>query len=216
MTTTDILRIPQRTIALLTIFAAVCFFVLFRDRGIGGLDFWYSMAMINLVLAGLAAVTDHEFMACLKNEQNVTRHLLLGIVSAAVLYAFFFAGDIAAKLIIPSAAENISAVYSLKTQASLARIILLITLVIGPGEELFWRIFLQRNLALHFGKANGLALASAAYCAVHISSGNPMLLIAAAVCGIFWGILYLLEDSPICNIISHVVWDLAVFVAFPF
>ncbi len=54
------------------------------------------------------------------------------------------------------------------------------------------------------------------YTAVHLASGNIMLVLAAAVCGVFWGWLYLRYRSPVLNIVSHTLWDLAVFVVFPF
>ena len=64
--------------------------------------------------------------------------------------------------------------------------------------------------------AYGFALTALLYTAVHLSSGNIMLVLAAAVCGVFWGWLYLRFRSPILNIVSHTLWDLAVFVVFPF
>ena len=33
---------------------------------------------------------------------------------------------------------------------------------------------------------------------------------------LFWGWLYLRFRSPVLNIVSHTLWDLAVFVVFPF
>ena len=43
-----------------------------------------------------------------------------------------------------------------------------------------------------------------------------MLVLAAMVCGIFWGLLYLRFESPLINMVSHTVWDIAVFIVFPF
>jgi len=40
--------------------------------------------------------------------------------------------------------------------------------------------------------------------------------LAAALCGVFWGYLYLRLRSVWLNVISHLVWDLAVFMFFPF
>jgi len=81
--------------------------------------------------------------------------------------------------------------------------------IIGPGEEIFWRGFLQRKWTEKHGSLTGLILAVLFYAGVHISSG------AAAVCGLFWGVLYLRYRSVIMLIISHTLWDLLIFLAFP-
>jgi hypothetical protein len=43
-----------------------------------------------------------------------------------------------------------------------------------------------------------------------------MLVLAAAVCGLFWGVLYLRTGSILLVAVSHTLWDIAVFVLFPF
>jgi membrane protease YdiL (CAAX protease family) len=89
-------------------------------------------------------------------------------------------------------------------------------LIIGPGEELFWRGFLQRNMSLQFGRILGFILTTVVYAGVHVASGNIMLVLAALVCGIFWGWLYLRYQSMIINVVSHTLWDISVFMLFPF
>ena len=98
----------------------------------------------------------------------------------------------------------------------LFRIVLLIAVLIGPGEELFWRGFFQENAGARIGRRAGFVLASLLYTSVHLASGNIMLILAAAVCGVFWGWLYLRFRSPLLNVVSHTVWDLLVFVILPF
>jgi hypothetical protein len=92
----------------------------------------------------------------------------------------------------------------------------LMVLVIGPGEEVFWRGYLQRHLQDRWGNVPGFLAATALYALVHAGSGNPMLVLAAAVCGLFWGYLYLRSKSILLVLISHTIWDVAVFILFPF
>ena len=61
-------------------------------------------------------------------------------------------------------------------------------LLIGPGEEIFWRGYLQRRWQERFGAGRGFLFAAALYAAVHAGSGNVMLVLAAAVCGAVLGI----------------------------
>jgi len=53
------------------------------------------------------------------------------------------------------------------------------------------------------------------YAAVHLTSRNPVLVLAALVCGLVWGYQYLKFKSVLANIISHICFDLAVFLFLP-
>ena len=140
----------------------------------------------------------------------------LGLVSAAALYGVFWGGNLLSRAWFGEwAGQGIDSVYGLKSGASLTRIVLLIALLIGPTEEVFWRGLLQRQFAARWGRWGAFLLATALYAGVHISSGNPMLVLAAVVCGVFWGLLYLWRGSVLLNVVSHTAWDLAVFVLFP-
>src|SRR5512143_3343403 len=133
-----------------------------------------------------------------------------------LLYGVFAAGQGTALRIFPFAAAGIGHVYALREGVPLLRILLLIGIVIGPGEEIFWRGFFQESAGTTTSRSYGFALTVLLYTAVHLASGNIMLVLAAAVCGLFWGWLYFRYRSPLLNAISHTVWDVAVFVVFPF
>lgn len=199
--------------------AAVLLFVpLFIFRAAGPLDFWWWMSL-NIVLAvGLGAALDRTYVPSLRNDirTGARRKVFLGLFAAAALYAVFFAGNYLSRLILPFAGTGIGAVYAFKSTASLGRIVPLMALLIGPGEEVFWRGFLQRRWQSRFGPGRGYLLATALYAGVHAGSGNAMLVLAAAVCGLFWGFLYRRTGSVLLAAASHTVWDLAVFVVFPF
>jgi len=198
--------------------AAILFIALFRLRRLGPLDFWAWLALTVALVAALGFAVDRGYGRRLSDDlrSGLLRKVALGIASAAVLYAVFAAGRTAALALFPFAASGIDQVYALKAGTSAARLILLIGLVIGPGEELFWRGFFQERAAAGTTRASGFALTSLLYTSVHLASGNPMLILAAAVCGLFWGWLYLRFRSPLLNIVSHTLWDLAVFVVLPF
>jgi membrane protease YdiL (CAAX protease family) len=144
------------------------------------------------------------------------RKVFFGLFAAAALYAVFFAGNILSRRLLPFAGTGIDGVYLFKSSASTARVVLLMTLIIGPGEEVFWRGFLQRRWQERFGAGRGFLFAAALYAGVHAGSGNAMLVLAAAVCGLFWGELYRRTGSVLLIAVSHTAWDLAAFVLFPF
>ena len=199
--------------------AAIALFgSLFVYRHIGPLDFWWWMSANLAILIGSAAYVSPAFRSSVSKDvrAGLPKKIALGLAAAAVLYAAFFAGNILARKLFPFAADGIAAVYDFKTGVAPWRVWVLITLVIGPGEEIFWRAYLQRTLSRRTGKWPGLLLATALYAGVHAGSGNIMLILAAAVCGLFWGWLYLRYNSITLNVVSHTVWDVAVFLVWPF
>jgi membrane protease YdiL (CAAX protease family) len=200
------------------ILAAGLFIALFRLRRLGPLDFWTWLAANIVIVVALSFVLDRGYARRLAEDlrTGALRKAALGAVSAAALYAVFAAGRLAALRLFPFAGAGIGDVYALRAGVPLVRVGLLIGFVIGPGEELFWRGFFQERTAATTRPAFGFAVAALLYTAVHLASGNIMLVLAAAVCGAFWGWLYLRFRSPVLNVVSHTLWDLAVFVVLPF
>jgi membrane protease YdiL (CAAX protease family) len=200
------------------VLALTLFPFLLHFRRLGPLDFWWAMSLVVAVLVASALAVDGHYAAVLREDVR-TRPLwkiALGVLSAAALYGVFYLGDALVRRFLPMGGEGIGAVYALKSGAPTLRVGLLLLLVIGPGEELFWRGYLQRTLQNKLGCAAALPFAVAAYTAVHVASGNPVLVLAAAVCGLFWGVLYQRSGSILLVAVSHAVWGLAVFLLFPF
>ena len=204
--------------AILAAAALAVYLPLFITGGAGAFDFWWWMTANIVVLTGAAAGADPGFRAALRDDlrSGLLRKSLLGLWTAALLYGVFAAGNVLSRRLLDFAGGDISAVYGFKTGASSLRIALLMVFVIGPGEELFWRAFLQRALAERYGALRGGLLAALLYTLIHAGSGNVMLILAALVCGAAWGALYARFRSPLLNVVSHTAWDVAVFLLFPF
>lgn len=198
--------------------ALAVFSPLFITGGVGAFDFWWWMAANAALMTGLSFGLDPDYrrLATADLRAGLAWKIGLGLASAALLYGLFWIGNQAARCLFDFAAGGIDAVYGLKAGASVWRVGLLIGLLIGPAEEVFWRGFLQRRLATRHGRWLGLVLATSLYTGMHIGSGNLMLIAAAGVCGLFWGLMWLRFESLGLNIVSHIVWDLAVFLIFPF
>ncbi|MCP4676598.1 MAG: CPBP family intramembrane metalloprotease [Deltaproteobacteria bacterium] len=206
------------TTLIATILAFAVFVPLFATGGIGSFDFWWWMSTNAVLMLAYSALSDREWRLGIADDlkDRLLFKLGVGLVSAAFLYLVFYCGNELVRAVLSSAGGDIANVYNYKSGSSPLRVGLLIGLLIGPAEELFWRAFLQRRLEASYGKWAGLALATAAYTGMHLASLNPMLVLAAAVCGVFWGLLYLRLRSIWLNVVSHVAWDLAVFLFFPF
>lgn len=196
---------------------ALLFVPLFLFRRFGPLDFWWAFSLTLVLLTGLGLVLDREFRTGLRKASRLKLRdeIVLGILSAGALYLVFFAGRVLISRLLPGSGEAVGSIYAFRGSASVFRVTALLLLVIGPGEELFWRALLQGRLEKRWGAAGGWLAASALYTAVHAGSGNPLLLLAAAVCGLFWGFLFLRFRSIVLNAVSHSLWDVAVFILWP-
>ena len=198
------------------ILAVFLFVPLFALRRIGGFDFWWWMSLNLVVLVSFGLFSDKSYPGMILKDlkKGVLKKIGLGILSAGFLYAVFFVGNTVSRIIFPFAGVEISQVYSFKQEASALRIMLFMIVLIGPGEELFWRGYLQRHWEKRFGRYWGFIFAAVLYALVHAVSGNIMLVLAAGVCGLFWGFLYLRYKSIILVCVSHTLWDLMIFVFF--
>lgn len=199
------------TLALLPAFLG--FSLLFRGIAF---HFWLQMTLTVFCLCLLACLLDSRLLKILATPSTFGfwPSILIGLSSAALLYGVFAAGKIISETLFGFAEKNISAIYQLKGTMPAGWIGALIAGVIGPGEEIFWRGFIQRQLQQRKGIA-GVLIGILLYAGVHAASGNLMLIAAAAVCGAFWALLHCLFGSIRINILSHVAWDLAVFVVWP-
>ena len=213
-----IFRLLNNRILIYLLLSLILFVPLFVYRQAGPLDFWWWMSLNLVLLISSALITDPSYVKLIGNDfrEKAGKKILIGIVSAVILYLVFLAGNYLVRFIISFASENINDVYGFKGSATDVRIALLMLIVIGPGEELFWRAYLQEKLSLRFGKLNGFLLATFLYAVVHIATGNIVLIMAAMICGIFWGFLYMKYKSVIINMLSHTLWDVTVFIMLPF
>lgn len=206
------------TIITITLLSILLFSPMFVIHQIGALDFWWWMSGNLIILITLGLILDKSYAGILKTDfsKDVIKKAAIGLVSAAFLYLLFFVGNYLSRKWFDFAGTGISNVYDFKGNASAIRIAVLMILIIGPGEEIFWRGYLQRNLAAKWGKWPGLVLALVLYTGVHVFTGNFMLIMAALICGLFWGWLYLKYESMLINVISHTLWDIVVFLLLPF
>jgi membrane protease YdiL (CAAX protease family) len=151
----------------------------------------------------------------LQRERLRPADLLLGAAAAIVLWGVFWIGNQLLTALLPFAPGQVASVYELRGLADRWVIGLLLGLVIGPGEEVYWRGLVQWGFASRYGPVRGWVLGTLAYAGVHLVSLNPMVVVAATVAGALWGWLYLHLGRLWPAIICHLLWDLAIFLLFP-
>lgn len=203
------LESKNKTVVISLIIATLLWFLMFVIKPF---NFWIEMSLSILLLVTIALFSERNLISF---KKITLRHILIGIVSAILLYFVFYVGNIISGYLFPFKDAQISSVYSNKAQGNSLLIGGLLLFVIGPGEEIYWRGFIQNFLSKKFGENKGYIFATLLYAGVHIITLNFMLIIAALVCGLFWGWIYKKEKSLVPVIISHAIWDFTIFVLFP-
>ena len=165
--------------------------------------FWDRMTASGLVLGGLALATDRGA----RRVRIGPGEIALGLATAAGLYGIFRVGDTVAREVMPRGGDEIGDIYALRSLRSKEELATRLGLVIGPAEELFWRGFVQ-------GRA-GYLTATALYGGAHVVTENATLIGAATIAGAYWGLLRAIGVPLGALVVSHVAWDIWIFLVAP-
>jgi membrane protease YdiL (CAAX protease family) len=188
------------------ILASLCWAITF---GWPGGNFWVKIGL------SVGVVSLYSLFWQRPNISFRPRSFFLGLFSAVILYSIFLLGNELAPYILSGVKSQVGGIYSLGAGTNKILIFLLLFLVTGPGEEIFWRGFLQNRLMERYGIFPGYLMSTALYSGVHVFSWNLMLILAAFVAGAFWGFLYLWKKDLGVQITSHSFWSAAIFAVAP-
>ena len=195
--------------------ACVLWFAMFSPWTASHLNFWVTMAISGVILTTMSLAISGELREKLKSSFRWS-DVPIGIIIGIVLWGIFWVGDKVATWMFPFADGQIGSIYSMRDGSDYWMIGALLTFVVGPAEEIFWRGFVQEECSKRWTPAIGFLVTTAIYAFAHIWAMNFMLIAAAAVAGGVWGLLYRLYPQRLwALIISHAVWDVAVFLVFP-
>ena len=199
--------------------AAVLWFLMFSPWTAPKLNFWLAMTVSACVLMTMAlpdVMRGGELSVRNVELGDVVREVLYGIAIAVALWGVFWVGDKVSGLMFDFARPQVESIYGMKADGEAWVIGLLLLCLIGPAEELFWRGYVQRNLTTRWGANAAFVATTLVYALVHVWSMNFMLVMAALTCGVCWGGLYRLCPKHLPAIVlSHALWDAAVFVWVP-
>lgn len=193
--------------------AFVLWSVMFSPWTAPHVSFWAVMSCSAAILCCLSFLFNPGW---LRHLHFSLADIFAGVAIAAVLWCVFWTGDRLSSMLFDFARPQVDAIYGIRSGASPWLLSALMLFLIGPAEEIFWRGYVQQSLSRRLGKNAGFALATVLYAAVHVSSFNFMLVMAALVAGTVWGALYrFFPDRFAAIIVSHAIWDAAVFIWFP-
>ena len=203
----------MKKIMILILLAFLLWTVMFSPWTAPFVPFWWMMTFSAFTLTVLSSIVSPGWWKCVRWSVS---NLLFGIVIAVVLWCVFWVGDKASTWLFDFARPQVNLIYGMKEGESPWLLSCLLLFLIGPAEEIFWRGYVQETFSKKFSPNTGFILATACYTLVHIASFNFMLIMASMVCGLAWGLLYRLFPQRFSAIIlSHALWDAAVFVWLP-
>jgi uncharacterized protein len=173
--------------------------------------FWTRMTYTGIGLGALGIASS----APSRRLRIGPREVVLGLASAGTLYLTFKAGDLFARRFVPGGDAQIRDIYTLRALRPKAEIATRLATVIGPAEEVFWRGLVQAALMRRYGRWTGAAMAAMAYGGVHVVTGNFTLFGAAGIAGAHWCMLYAAGVPLGALVVSHVAWDVWIFLVQP-
>ncbi|UII57190.1 CPBP family intramembrane metalloprotease [Cytobacillus spongiae] len=177
----------------------------FQDKNI----FWYIFTASLLILISYSILIEQ-----LEDKASFSVYIIYGVVSGALLYGLFWTGYSLLDFLNLPFLDDVSKLYN-RFAPSLIWHYIVLLLVIIPGEEIFWRGFIQKRIVKHTNVWIGIIVSALLYSSAHLYSGYPILALAALVAGIFWGILFAWKRSLPMVIVSHLIFDLLLFVVLP-
>jgi membrane protease YdiL (CAAX protease family) len=143
-----------------------------------------------------------------------SQNIIYGFITGSILYGLFLLTYLILKVLPLPLLPFVEELYRIVGPSSWWHYVALFFIII-PGEELFWRGYIQPRMTKALGRVQGVLVAAFMYALAHIWTGNPMLVAAALTAGIIWGGLYDWKKSLALIIISHLVFDLWLLVIFP-
>lgn len=165
--------------------------------------FWPRAAVAGAVIGAYAVGVEPAVMGRLWDRRHWPADLGVGVASGLVLYAVFWVGEQALVIILPRLAAEVGDLYSVRDQDR-AWFPPLVLAVVAPGEELLFRGLIQHRA--------GVAIALAAYVAVHLWARKAILVLAALVGGAWWGSLLAWTGGLVAPVASHLLWCLMIIV----
>ena len=193
--------------------AAVLWTVMFSPWTAPYVNFWVMMTLSGMTLTVYSTLASPGWW---KDVNLDMINVIMGVVLAAALWGVFWLGEFFSTMLFDFARPQVDMIYGMKEGENPWVLTALMLFIIGPAEEIFWRAYLQKNLSSRWNPNIGFVVTTILYSIVHLSKFNFMLIMAAMVAGFVWGLAYRLFPEKLGAIIlSHAVWDCAVFIWFP-
>lgn len=171
--------------------------------------FWYMFTAGMLILISYSIIKEE-----VDDAVPMRVYLPYGIISGFLLFGFFLLGDLLFEFFKLNVQDNIGRLYDLFSPTLFWHYIALMLIAV-PGEEIFWRGFILKRLLQSIGFWSSIMISSLMNASINIYMGEWILLLATLITGIVWGFLYAWKRSIPLVIVSHLIFDLFIFILIP-
>ncbi|MGM9928217.1 MAG: lysostaphin resistance A-like protein [Bacillus sp. (in: firmicutes)] len=149
------------------------------------------------------------------HNQTTFKNILLGVLSGIGIFGLFYVGTLLIDFFhFKALTKDITQLYKTYSPELLFHYIVLFIFII-PGEEIFWRGYVQTKIDKMFKATVAVPLAVLMYALPLVYSGNNALILAGVVAGLAWSLLYQWKKSLSLVIASHLAFDLLLLIIFP-
>jgi membrane protease YdiL (CAAX protease family) len=180
--------------------------------GAGRVGIWQSLGSVAVLAGALLLAVDGA--ALWPRLRPTAAQLLVGAVAGAVMagltHALYGPATRLVPAVLPATARLYAAFRSLSPPASA-----LVLLPVVTGEELVWRGLVHATLARRLGPLATVVAGALVYALAHGPVGSLLLVVTALACGLVWGGLRAATGGLVASLVSHLVWDATVLLAFP-
>lgn len=171
--------------------------------------FWYMYTFSILVLTSLALAFGQ-----VDDELETWKALIAGLGYGTLLYAII-AGGFHALSFLPLGMEaSVGRFLSAVGPTSIWHFLLLLFLIV-PGEEIFWRGFVQQQMKQYMGTFTAILVTAVMFGAALAISGFWPGALAGIAAGLLLGALYEWKRSMPLIIITHIVMIILLFLVLP-
>ena len=143
------------------------------------------------------------------------REVCLGIACGVLMAGLTQLAYPIAKAVLPSLSVWVEPLYDNLRQPPGPFLALPILFLVVIAEECVWRGLLIDMLQRRYSDSHTVLLSTALYAVPHLCSGSWLLMAVVLVCGVIWSRLRVMTGSLMVPLLTHLIWDLGVFVLFP-
>ncbi|MFX3674293.1 MAG: lysostaphin resistance A-like protein [Paenisporosarcina sp.] len=171
--------------------------------------FWYMYTFTTLIFMAIAFV--HTKM---KDDVQTWEYIVFGIGYGTLTYGMIAAGFRLFSLFTDQISLSVEDFLRDFGPHAIWQYLLLL-FIVAPGEELFWRGFIQQKLKAYMSPFLAVISASLLFGLSLSFSGFWLGVLAACFSGIIWGLLYEWKRSMPLVIIAHITMTILLFLILP-
>ena len=133
--------------------AAFLWFFMFSPWTSGIFNFWTAMSFSAVILMNMSFALRPQWWV--EDVRFDWKNIAGGVALAVVLWGVFWVGDKASAWLFDFARPQVELIYGMKTGENPWLLSILLLILIGPAEEIFWRGYVQNALSKRWNPNTG-------------------------------------------------------------